>query len=123
MTASGSAEPVLNEFHLLSLDFPLDDLSSLPSYRLALVCIAHPLASSQDRDRAELLFARARERDRNKGFLIGDERGPGQRTSSEDTASAQSQNAGPSLLTHVKAEPGTEGQAEQSFVTEFPAHG
>lgn len=58
-------------FHLSRLDFALDDLASLPAYQLALVWV-HPLATAQDRERAELYFGRQREQAKAAGHKIGE---------------------------------------------------
>ncbi|ORY78004.1 hypothetical protein BCR35DRAFT_305162 [Leucosporidium creatinivorum] len=58
-------------FHLSRLDFSLEELASLPTYQLALVAF-HPLSTQEHRERAELLWGRARERDRALGRTIGE---------------------------------------------------
>ncbi|GAA5834189.1 hypothetical protein JCM9279_004241 [Rhodotorula babjevae] len=57
-------------FELSRLDFPLDDLASLPSYQLALVKY-HPLASQEQHLRAELYFVKRRVAARDRGEEIG----------------------------------------------------
>ncbi|GAA5913990.1 hypothetical protein JCM8208_007018 [Rhodotorula glutinis] len=57
-------------FELSRLDFPLDNIASLPSYQLALVKF-HPLAQPEHHLRAELNFVRRRVAARERGDEVG----------------------------------------------------
>lgn len=57
-------------FELSRLDFPLDDIASLPSYQLALVKY-HPLAQPEHHLRAELYFVKRRVAASERGEEFG----------------------------------------------------